>query len=78
MQGGHVSDVRICGHCEQPMRGMASKGDTWLCHPDEGIDCYRLVTVYGHATPCGSLDADQRFFDAVDEYIVEAGWPDFR
>lgn len=23
-----------------------------LCHPDVGLDCYRLVTVYRHHLPC--------------------------
>jgi hypothetical protein len=39
---------KICGHCNESMKGYASWGDTWLCHPDEGLDCYRLVTVYKH------------------------------
>lgn len=48
-----------CTHCARPMRGNA--GLTLdgvhhpLCHPDEGMDCYRLVTVYHHplhACPC--------------------------
>lgn len=45
---------RICGHCVNPMRGHASiseaTGTVWLCHPDDGEDCYRLVTVWGHDT----------------------------
>lgn len=45
-------ELRICGHCRLQMKGYASMGDTWLCHPDEGLDCYRLVTVYKHAMPC--------------------------
>ncbi len=43
---------RKCSHCGEPMKGMASisqDGEThWLCHPDFGMDCYRLVTVRGH------------------------------
>lgn len=43
---------RICAHCANPMRGLASMTISgkhlWLCHPDEGLDCYRLVNVYGH------------------------------
>ena len=27
--------------------------EAWLCHPDDGLDCYRMVTLYHHATPCG-------------------------
>lgn len=58
---------RICGHCERLMRGMASAGDVWLCHPDSGVDCYHLVTLYGHPTPCDRLEADERYFAALDE-----------
>lgn len=47
-----VHPDRICAHCAQPMRGMASltrDGEHhWLCHPDEGMDCYHLVTVWRH------------------------------
>jgi len=43
---------RTCGHCRQPMRGYASHNNIWLCHPDEGLDCYRLVTVFAHPVPC--------------------------
>jgi transcriptional regulator with XRE-family HTH domain len=42
----------ICGHCGEPQRGYASLWGIPLCHPDEGLDCYRLVTVYGHGAPC--------------------------
>lgn len=24
----------------------------FLCHPDVGMDCYRLVTVWHHSIPC--------------------------
>jgi hypothetical protein len=53
-----------CSHCGEPMRGLAGltvEGVHYrLCHPDEGMDCYRLVTVYRHPAkdcPCagGSL-----------------------
>lgn len=43
---------RTCGHCGERMRGYASFRNKWLCHPDDGLDCYRLVTVYGHPMPC--------------------------
>lgn len=43
---------RMCSHCGNPMRGTASisnpTGQYWLCHPDEGMDCYHLVTVWRH------------------------------
>lgn len=49
-----------CGHCCEPLRGYASayragSGQSVpLCHPDDGMDCYRLVTVYRHPMPCRS------------------------
>jgi hypothetical protein len=46
----------ICGHCHKAQRGFASvtvDGDSVpLCHPDDGPDCYHLVTVYHHPMPC--------------------------
>lgn len=44
--------TRVCAHCQGAMRGFSSVNDDWLCHPDEGPDCYRLVTVYHHPMPC--------------------------
>lgn len=44
----------ICAHCSEPMRGRASFNGLPLCHPDKGVDCYHLVTVYGHAMPCSN------------------------
>lgn len=41
-----------CAHCRGPQIGYAAKGEDLLCHPDYGLDCYRLVTVYGHGMPC--------------------------
>ncbi len=46
-----------CGHCRSQQVGSAAKDGTPLCHPDDGPDCYRLVTVYGHALD-GSCCAD--------------------
>ena len=34
------------------MDGYAFLNDTALCHPDEGMDCYHLATVYRHPLPC--------------------------
>jgi len=45
--------TQTCGHCLKPARGYARAEGARLCHPDEGLDCYRLVTVYGHSVPCG-------------------------
>ena len=51
-----ANETRICAHCGGPMRGVASltrDGEQhWLCHPDDGIDCYFRVTVLGHALDC--------------------------
>jgi hypothetical protein len=41
-----------CAHCGRPVRGTAFVNDDPLCHPDDGMDCYRLATVYGHPLPC--------------------------
>lgn len=41
-----------CAHCGAPQRGHATVGVQRLCHPDDGPDCYRLVTVYGCTMPC--------------------------
>lgn len=64
-----VDNARICGHCRQPMRGYASAHGTWLCHPDDGMDCYRLVTVYRHEMPCDRLESDRRYFEALGEFL---------
>lgn len=49
-------DVR-CAHCTGLMLGQAGRQlpDSLyepLCHPDWGLDCYSLVTVARHDTPC--------------------------
>lgn len=44
-----MSDAEVrCWHCGQPAQGYATAGKARLCHPDDGMDCYRLVTVYKH------------------------------
>jgi hypothetical protein len=67
---GQLAVPRICGHCQRPIRGMGSVGGTFLCHPDDGMDCYRLVTLYGHPMPCDRLDADRRYFESVDDLVA--------
>lgn len=47
-----MAKSNLCAHCLLEPRGYATGGDDRLCHPDTGIDCYRLVTVYHHPTPC--------------------------
>lgn len=49
----------ICQHCGRKMndfKGGYSRGpnNELLCHPNEPNrpDCYRLVTIYNHASPC--------------------------
>ncbi len=41
-----------CAHCAHPARGYSTVQDSVLCHPDYGLDCYQLVTVYLHPMPC--------------------------
>lgn len=50
--------LRLCAHCAQPMRGYATVGPQYLCHPDDGIDCYKMVTVYRHPTPCAACTTE--------------------
>lgn len=42
---------KACAHCGKRFEvggSLFRDGvDYSLCHPDEGLDCYRLVTVYG-------------------------------
>ena len=63
-----VHPDKPCAHCGQPMRGFgylgrAGEPDRFLCHPDTGPDCYHLVTVYDHPTPCPGGDGGLRFVD---------------
>lgn len=44
---------RMCAHCLGPLLGYATIGAVLLCHPDDGMDCYRLV-LYGHGIDCPS------------------------
>jgi hypothetical protein len=43
-----------CAHCRRSLDGLAAVNGSALCHPDAGMDCYRLVTVYAHPMPCSS------------------------
>jgi len=54
-----MNELTICSHCKQPLRGHGSvtsaPGEVdELCHPNEGMDCYHLVTLYKHPMPCWS------------------------
>jgi hypothetical protein len=44
--------MTLCTHCGKPQVGAAGVqlNDQFfdLCHPDQGTDCYRLVTIYHH------------------------------
>lgn len=66
-----MAEQPTCGHCLGPLRGYGASGDTKLCHPDDGLDCYALVTLSGHQTPCKTLDADRRYCEAVDDFFAE-------
>lgn len=43
--------MKVCAHCGKRFKvgGSLYTGgvDYPLCHPDEGLDCYHLVTVHG-------------------------------
>lgn len=56
---------KTCAHCGKRFEAGGSlfrEGvDYPLCHPDEGLDCYRLVTVYGERIGCRK---DPDFFAA--------------
>lgn len=43
--------MKTCAHCGKQFRiggSLYRDGSTYpLCHPNEGLDCYHLVTVYG-------------------------------
>jgi hypothetical protein len=54
-----VHKTPTCGHCSGPQRGYARAYGEHLCHPDDGMDCYHLVTVYHHPTPCGGCSAER-------------------
>lgn len=41
-----------CAHCQLPTLGYGTAHSAPLCHPDIGLDCYHLVTLYRHTTPC--------------------------
>lgn len=62
---------RICRHCGTKARGYADVGGP-VCHPDAGMDCYRLVTVYGHPMPCTPCSDARMLLDLQSE-----PWTDF-
>lgn len=77
---------RTCAHCLHDMRGFASVGDDYLCHPDVGLDCYRLVTVHGHELPCqrricevlAGSDVINPEADIPRDALRRLGWNDWR
>lgn len=79
---------QLCAHCQRVQAGYGmvtvkdASGtirDQPLCHPDQGLDCYRLVTIYRHPMPCGcrgpSDHPDQDVCDDCDyrrfEHVVD-------
>lgn len=50
---------RSCAHCGRTGHCFAQVNKYPLCHPNEGMDCYRLVTIYdepiGARKPGGEL-----------------------
>lgn len=41
-------ELLTCARCRGPVRGYGTAGDEKLCHPEEGEDCFHLVTVLHH------------------------------
>jgi hypothetical protein len=54
----------ICAHCRRPQVGRASlsteDGLFHLCHPNEGMDCYVLVTrdLHEYDGSCSCVERD--------------------
>ena len=61
-----ISDPSTCGHCRREPLGFAEIRDQRVCHPDYGIDCYRLVLVYGHPMPCQACCDARALLDNMD------------
>ena len=59
-------ELPTCAHCLGVQVGFAGIGDQVLCHPDYGIDCYRLVTIYSHAMPCPACRDARLLLDGMD------------
>lgn len=64
-------EQRVCGHCCEVMRGYASLGDTWLCHPDDGLDCYSAVTLHKHPMRCTICDPSLEYATTWAEVRAE-------
>ena len=64
--------MTTCAHCLGPQRGSAQVNDSPLCHPNDGMDCYHLATVYGHAMPCNSCCIER-----VKADCAASGYDDF-
>ncbi len=72
----------VCAHCSGVLRGFGSVNGLPLCHPDNGMDCYHLVTLYRHEMPCETVhlmpqpaprDAiDDEEFAAFNEVLLSA------
>lgn len=62
-----------CVHCGGELRGYAGVETGLICHPDTlGLDCYRLVTVYHHETPCFACEDVRRLQDE-DHRTLQGG-----
>lgn len=64
--------LHSCAHCERGMGNFAggySRGynNELLCHPNvsERPDCYKLVTLYNHPTPCDSKTCYEDHADLI-------------
>lgn len=71
--------MRNCDHCGREQRGYAHlyrEGKNHaLCHPDEGLDCYRLVTMYGEPLGIRKLAAWVFSIDWSDIKTVKTHLP---
>lgn len=72
------SQTMSCAHCERQMsnfEGGYSRGynNEPLCHPNVGNrpDCYKLVTIYNHPTPCDRKTC----YENHEDFMTYVGTP---
>lgn len=59
-----LENARHCAHCGTLAFFAGFLNDAPLCHPNQGLDCYRLVTVYRE--PIGARLPGQPLHGAPD------------
>lgn len=71
---------RICGHCGGELNGFGFAGGFELCHTGTDpawampLDCYRLVTVYGHQADGTCCRIQWRGPENCEEVFFMLGW----